>query len=97
MEADGSFVASCYAWADEMRRCGMLLATGGLWPSGDATTVRVRDDQVLLSDGLFAETKEFIAGFNLVECSDLDEALEVTAKHLAVRYGTIEVRPLVPT
>jgi hypothetical protein len=56
------------------------VATGGLRPPGDATTVRVRDDQVLLSDGPFAETKELIAGFNLIECPDLDEALEVAAR-----------------
>jgi hypothetical protein len=97
MEADGSFLASCHAWVDEMRRRGVLVATGGLQPPGDATTVRVRDDQVLLSDGPFAETKELIAGFNLIECSDLDEALEVAAKHPAAGYGMIEVRPLVPT
>lgn len=97
MEADGSFVANCHAWVDELRRRGALVATGGLRPPGDATTVRVRDDQVLLSDGPFAETKELIAGFSLIECSDLDEALEVTAKHPAARYGMIEVRPLLPT
>ena len=52
---------------------------------------------MLLSDGPFAETKELIAGFSLIECSDLDEALQVTAKHPAARYGTIEIRPLLPT
>ena len=97
MEADGSFQASCRAWVDEMRRRGVLVATGGLRPPGDATTVRVRDDQVLVSDGPFAETKELIAGFSLIECPALDEALEVTAKHPAARYGMIEIRPLVPT
>ena len=97
MEDDGSFVASCHAWADEMQQRGGLVSIGGLQPPGDATTVRVRDDQVLLSDGPFAETKELIAGFSLIECADLDEALEVTAKHPAARYGTIEIRPLVPT
>jgi hypothetical protein len=94
MEADGAFLASCHAWAEEMRRRGMLVATGGLRPASDATTVRVRDGQVLLSDGPFAETKEMVAGFTLVECADLDEALEVTSKHPVVRYGTIEIRPL---
>jgi hypothetical protein len=96
MEADGSFVGACHAWADELRRRGGLVASGGLRPPADATTVRVRDDQVLLSDGPFAETKELIGGFHLIECADLDEALEVAAGHPAARYGTIEVRPLVP-
>jgi hypothetical protein len=94
MEADGSFQASCHAWADELRRRGMLVATEGLRAPGDATTVRVRGDQVLLTDGPFADTKEVIGGFSLVECADLDEALEVTARHPAARYGSIELRPL---
>ena len=57
----------------------MLVTTEGLRPPGDATTVRVRGDQVLLTDGPFADTKEVIGGFSLVECADLDEALAVTA------------------
>jgi hypothetical protein len=63
----------------------------------DATTVRIRGDQVLLTDGPFADTKEMIGGFGLVECADLDEALEVTSKHPAAKYGTIEIRPLLET
>jgi hypothetical protein len=94
MEADGSFQASCHAWADELRRRGLLVATEGLQAPGDATTVRVRGDQVLLTDGPFADTKEVIGGFSLVECADLDEALEVTSRHPAARYGSIEIRPL---
>jgi hypothetical protein len=97
MEADGSFVASCHAWADEMQQRGVLVTIGGLQAPSDATTVRLRGDQVLLTDGPFAETKELIGGFSLIECSDLDEALEVTAKHPAARYGTIEIRPLLST
>jgi hypothetical protein len=52
---------------------------------------------VLLTDGPFADTKEVIGGFGLVECADLDEALEVTSKHPAARYGAIEIRPLLET
>jgi hypothetical protein len=94
MEADASFQASCHAWADELRRRGVLVSLGGLQAPGDATTVRIRDDQVLLTDGPFADTKEVIGGFGLVECADLDEALEVTSRHPAARYGAIEIRPL---
>jgi hypothetical protein len=94
MEADGSFLANCRGWDEEMRRRGALVTTAGLQPPGDATTVQVREDQVLLGDGPFAETKEFMGGFSLVECADLDEALEVAAKHPAAAYGTIEIRPL---
>jgi hypothetical protein len=97
MEADGSFQAGCHPWADELRRRGMLVTTEGLRPPGDATTVRVRGDQVLLTDGPFADTKEVIGGFSLVECADLDEALAVTARHPAARYGAIEIRPLAGT
>jgi hypothetical protein len=96
MEADGSFLAGCHAWAEEMRRRGVLETVGGLRAPGDATAVRVRGDRVLLTDGPFADTKEVIGGFVLVECADLDEALEVTSRHPAARYGTIEIRPLVP-
>jgi hypothetical protein len=52
---------------------------------------------VLLTDGPFADTKEVIGGFSLVECADLDEALEVVARHPAARYGSIEIRPLSET
>ena len=59
-----------------------------------ATTVRVRGDEVLLSDGPFAETKEQVGGYDLIECENLDEAVEVASKHPVARFGTIEVRPI---
>jgi hypothetical protein len=54
----------------------------------------VREEEVLLSDGPFAETKEWIAGYDLIECEDLDEAIEVASRHPVARFGSIEVRPL---
>jgi hypothetical protein len=60
----------------------------------DATTVRTRGDEVLLSDGPFAETREQIGGYCLIECADLDEAIDIASKHPAAGYGTIEIRPL---
>ena len=72
----------------------VLLGGERLRPVADATTVRVRDGEVLVSDGPFAETKELVAGFAIVECTDLDEALEVAAKHPYAATGTIEVRPV---
>ncbi len=57
--------------------------------------MRVRDGEVLLADGPFAETKEQIAGFYIVECADLDEAIEVAGKHPVAGIGSIEVRPFV--
>ena len=63
-------------------------------PSTDATTVRVRDGEVLTSDGPFAETKEQIGGFYAVDCKDLDEAIDVASKIPGARNGSIEVRPI---
>jgi len=94
MEADGSFLAACDAWSDELRRRGVLVSLAGLQAASDATTVRVRDAQILLTDGPFADTKELIGGFATVECADLDEALDVASAHPAARYGSIEIRPL---
>lgn len=96
MQADPDFDAKCGAWAAEMRGRGILGETAGLQPPDDATTLRVRDDQVLLSDGPFAETKEVIAGFSIIDVADLDEAIEVTAKHPVAPYGTLEIRPIIP-
>jgi hypothetical protein len=64
-----------------------------LRPVGDATTVRVRSGDVLLSDGPFAETKEQVAGYDVVECADLDEAVEIARRHPVAKFGTVEVRP----
>ena len=78
-----------------------ILAGDGLQPTASATTVRVRDTpggtggERLLSDGPFAETKEQLGGFYLLECKDLDEAIEWAAKIPAAQQGTIEVRPVI--
>lgn len=85
------------AWIDETIRAGVNLHGGRLRPTSDATTVRVRADEVLLADGPFAETKEQVAGYDVVECASLDEALEVAARHPTARLGCIEVRPLLST
>ena len=82
------------AWAEEMTRRRVLLNGQVLRPPEDATTVRVRDGEVLLSDGPFAETKEQIGGLCVIECADLDEALEVAGKHPWAAYGGIELRPI---
>jgi len=81
------------AWVDEMTRRNVRSFGDALAPADRATTVRVRDGDALLTDGPFAETKEQILGFDVIECADLDEALEVAAKHPVARYGMIEVRP----
>lgn len=84
----------CGGWTGEMLARGVLCGGEGLRPPGEATTLRVRDGELLLSDGPFAETKEQIGGFCIIQCAGLEEALEVAAKHPAAQYGTIELRPL---
>jgi hypothetical protein len=85
--------AATEAWVNEMDGSGVRLLGNQLQPVRDATTVRVRDGDVLVADGPFAETKEQIAGFDIIECSDLDQAIEVAAKHPVATFGSIEVRP----
>jgi hypothetical protein len=84
----------CGGWTQDMEERGMLRLTGGLRPPDQAKTVRVRRRQLLLSDGPFAETKEQIAGMCVIECADLDEAVQAAARHPAAGYGSIEVREL---
>jgi hypothetical protein len=81
------------AWVAEMEGRGVRLQGHQLRPVSDATIVRVRDGDVLIADGPFAETKEQIAGFDVIEAADLDEAIEVASKHPVASFGTIEVRP----
>jgi hypothetical protein len=91
----------CYMpWVREMAtRDDVVLHDGArLRPTATATTVSVRDDgEVLLSDGPFAETKEQILGYHVIECADLDEAVYVASRHPgAERGGRIEIRPVLP-
>jgi hypothetical protein len=80
-------------WVDTMDGNGVRQLGEMLAPSSDATTVRVRDGKTLLTDGPFAETKEQICGFDIIECADLDEAVEVAAGHPMAWAGKVEVRP----
>lgn len=82
------------AWMKAMTDRGLLQGGERLRPVADATTVRVRNGEVLATDGPFAETKERLAGYFLVDCKDLDEAIEVAAKIPGARDGSIEVRPI---
>jgi hypothetical protein len=83
-------------WVTEMDSRGIRLLGNRLRPPADATTVRVRDGEILTSDGPYAETKEWMAGFDIIECENLDEAIEVAAKHPVAGLGMIEVRPFWP-
>ena len=79
------------SWVSEMDGRGVRLEGDAF--SGDGTTVRVRDGEVLVSDGPFAETKEVIVGYDFLECKDLDEAIEVASKHPLARRGAMDLRP----
>jgi hypothetical protein len=79
-------------WVSEMDGRGVRLEGEALSPD-DATTVRVRGGEVLVSDGPFAETKEIMVGYDMLECANLDEAIEVASKHPLARRGAMELRP----
>ena len=92
---EGEAMLSRYvAFGEEMGKRGVLQGGERLRPTTDATCVQVRDGQVVTTDGPFAETKEQIGGFYLVDCNDLDEAIEVASKIPGAQHGTIEVRPI---
>lgn len=81
------------AWVNEMDGRGVRVQGQELADVQDATTIRVRGGEVVIADGPFAETKEQIAGFDILDCADLDEAMEVAAKHPVARFGSLELRP----
>jgi len=84
----------CMACGDGLRGRGVLVAAEALQPVESATTVRVRGGRATITDGPFAETKEQLAGFYLVDAANLDEALEIAAKIPPAREGSVEVRPV---
>jgi hypothetical protein len=81
------------AWDDEMISRGILVGGGVLRPPRETTTLRVRSGEVLVTDGPFAETKEQIAGYGILECADLAEAIEVSSRHPTATFGIFELRP----
>ena len=93
-DEDAAMLGRYGQWAEEMGARGVLRDGARLRPTTDSTTVRVRDGEVLTSDGPFAETKEQIGGYFMVDCKDLDEAIEVASKIPHAANGAIEVRPI---
>ncbi|HEX4231841.1 MAG TPA: YciI family protein [Bryobacteraceae bacterium] len=91
--------ADCYAessqLAHDLHAKGQFLATAPLYPTSTATSVRVREGRRILTDGPFAETREQLGGFFLVNANDLDEALTIAARIPGARKGTVEVRPVI--
>jgi hypothetical protein len=84
----------CFNKADDMRADGKLLASQQLEHAATAKTVRVREGRVRVVDGPFAETKELLAGFNLIEAADMDEAVRIASEFPWTQTGSIEVRPV---
>ncbi|HEY7288776.1 MAG TPA: YciI family protein [Vicinamibacterales bacterium] len=84
----------CFACSEDMRQRGVLLAAEPLHPVATATTLRIRNGKTSVTDGPFAETKEQLTGFYLIDARDLDEALQIAAKIPPAREGSIEVRPV---
>ena len=94
-EAD-AMMRECLAHADQLRRDGRLLDSQMLAGPQAARTVRIRGSRVAALDGPFAETKEILGGFNLIEARDLDEAVAIASEFPWARVGSVEVRPVQP-
>jgi len=91
------FLAANNTWAklvEEMSTAEVLISNSGLAPVANATTIRIRGDKTLITDGPFAETHEQLGGYILVECKDLDEAIYWAKKVPTAQYGSLEIRPL---
>jgi hypothetical protein len=82
------------AWVEEGERRGIRKHGDALHHVRDATTIRVRKGEVLLTDGPFTESKEWIAGYDLIDVKDLDEAIDYASRHPMARAGRIEIRPI---
>lgn len=82
------------AWLQEMDGRGVRVHGSALAPVRDATTIRARQRNVTVADGPVAESKDYVAGFDVLKCADRDEAIEVASKHPVARFGRIELRPL---
>ena len=91
-DASGAGDGGSFPWLDDVIARGIRLHGDRLRPPGEARTVLVRDGEVLVSDGPFAETKEIICGYDMLECANLAEAVQVAAAHPVAAFGKIEVR-----
>ncbi len=81
-------------WVGEGARRGIRVRGDALRPLDDATTIRVRGGQVLVTDGPYTESKEWIIGYDILECENLDQAIDYVSRHPMARHGRIEIRPV---
>ena len=86
--------AECQAYCEGLQQNGKCLASEALQPADTATSIRVRNGKVSVTDGPFAETKEQLGGFYLIEAKDLNEAIQIASNIPPARLGTVEVRPI---
>ena len=93
-EEGDKFMGDYFAFTDDIKKSGHHVSSEALQPVNTATTVRLRNGKLSTTDGPFAETKEQLGGFYLVEAKDLNEAIQVAAKIPPAREGSIEVRPV---
>jgi hypothetical protein len=92
-DEDAAMMIAVKSWVDQMTERGVLVNGGALRSAGEAAIVHVRDGEVLVSDGPFAETKEQIGGYGVIECADRHAAIRVAAGHPLARTARVEVRP----
>jgi hypothetical protein len=93
-EETGKLYGEYYAFTEDIRKSGHYVGGNPLQPTSTASTVRVRDGKRAVTDGPFAETKEQLGGYYLVEAKDLDEAIAIAARVPGAKVGSIEVRPI---
>ena len=96
---DSSFTARTVkgdsaAWLEEMERRGVRKHGDRLRPVAEAKTVSMRNGDLVVREGPFAETKDEVAGYDIIECADFEEAIEIASKHAAAKFGKIEIRPV---
>ena len=89
-----ALIGEYFAFSEEIQKSGHYLGANALQPVATATTVRVREGKVSATDGPFAETKEQLAGFFLIEARNLDDAIQVASRVPGARLGSVEVRPI---
>jgi hypothetical protein len=93
-EERNAVLAEYGTFTESIRQSGHMVAGDALQPTSTATTIRVRDGETLVTDGPFAETKEQLGGYYLIEAKDADEALSIAGRIPSARLGSIEVRPV---
>jgi len=94
-EAFDKYIGEFFAFSDEVKKKGLYQTGNALQDVATATTVKVRDGKMTTMDGPFAETKEQLGGLYVLECKDIDEAIEYAARIPTARHGSVEIRPVV--